>query len=333
MHGPDEVASTIRLFERAEVAFRMPALTLKIGIMDEERRTTVNLKRCIEEARDRIVFINTGFLDRTGDEIHTSMRAGPVLPKSGIAVAPWRVAYEAWNVDVGLEMGMDGKGQIGKGMWAEPDNMRGLLASKGAHPRAGATCAWVPSPTGATIHAMHYHTNNVATALAKIKATRRRTETHLRQILVPPLTNDLQSMGDAVRRELDECAQLILGYVVRWVEHGVGCSKVPDLNNVGKMEDRATLRISSQLLSNWVLHGVLTETQVRDAFARWAAVVDEQNKDDGRYRPMCVDLGQSIAFQAGLELVLRGTELPNGYTESVLHGARRREKAQLVKGA
>ena len=262
------------------------------------------------------------------------MKAGAVIPKKQISVAPWRVAYEAWNVDIGLESGIKGKGQIGKGMWAEPDNMSGLLAKKGNHPGAGATCAWVPSPTAAIIHALHYHMTNVPATLAKIKAMRRRTHDNLQQILSPPLAS-LGADGKAeidqsvVDRELDECTQAILGYVVRWIEHGIGCSKVPDLNNVGKMEDRATLRISSQLLSNWMMHGVISEEQLKNAFVKWAPVVDQQNSKDSNYRPMSPELDQSIAFQAGLELVRSGTLLPNGYTESVLHDARRREKSNL----
>ena len=325
MHGSDEVALTVELFSKVEMAFGLPALTVKIGIMDEERRTTVNLKRCIQEAKERLIFINTGFLDRTGDEIHTSMCAGPVVPKKAIAVAEWRTSYENWNVDVGMETGLVGRGQIGKGMWAEPDDMLGLLSSKGNHPRSGATCAWVPSPTAATLHAIHYHLNSVSGAQSRIQSMRRRTSSSLLSILRPPLaTKSLE--GSIVTNELDECAQLILGYVVRWVEFGVGCSKVPDLRNVGKMEDRATLRISSQLLANWLHHGVLQESDVRDAFARWAAVVDRQNSGDHSYRPMCADLDGSIAFQAGLDLCLSGISLPNGYTESILHAARRNEK-------
>lgn len=328
MHGPEEVALTVEVMARVEMAFGLPARTVKIGIMDEERRTTVNLKRCIQEARHRLIFINTGFLDRTGDEIHTSMRAGAVVPKKMIAVAEWRKAYEDWNVDVGMETELVGKGQIGKGMWAEPDDMSGLLASKGNHPRMGATCAWVPSPTAATLHAIHYHMNSVSSAQSRIRSMRRRTTASLDSILRAPIATSTLSTKD-VKNELDECAQLILGYVVRWVEFGVGCSKVPDLNNVGKMEDRATLRISSQLLSNWLHHQVITLDQLKGAFTKWASVVDGQNASDAQYRPMCADLEGSISFSAGVDLCTQGMSLPNGYTESILHAARRSEKKKL----
>ena len=328
MHGSEEVALTCELFQAVELAFGLPPMTVKIGIMDEERRTTVNLKRCIQNARERLIFINTGFLDRTGDEIHTSMCAGPVVPKKQIAVAEWRTSYENWNVDIGMETGLVGKGQIGKGMWAEPDNMSGLLSSKGNHPRSGATCAWVPSPTGATLHSIHYHLNSVTSAQLRIQSMRRRTNASLQSILRPPLATK-KPTGMVVSQELDECAQLILGYVVRWIEFGVGCSKVPDLNNVGKMEDRATLRISSQLVSNWLHHGIVSETDVHTAFSKWASVVDRQNSNDKEYRPMCADLDGSIAYQAGLDLCMKGTTLPNGYTESILHQARRDEKEKL----
>ena len=288
MHGPDEVKFVIGLFETAEKAFKIPQNTLKIGIMDEERRTTVNLKECLRHASERVVFINTGFLDRTGDEIHTSMEAGIMLPKGQIAVATWRKAYEAWNVDVGIETNLVGKGQIGKGMWAEPDNLLGLLKTKHVHPLSGAICAWVPSPTGATIHAIHYHVNNVFAIVDRISVLRERNDRNLMDILTPPLVsgsnNELSQR--TIEKEINTAVQAILGYVSRWVGQGVGCSKVPDLNNIGKMEDRATLRISSQLLANWLHHKVCSEDQIKKAFEYWATIVDEQNIKDNNYVKM-----------------------------------------------
>jgi malate synthase len=328
MHGPSEVDFTLRLFHEAEKAFSLPQFTLKIGIMDEERRTSVNLRECIRLASHRLAFTNTGFLDRTGDEIHTSMHAGPMMPTSKISSATWRVAYENWNVDVGLACGMKGIAQIGKGMWAEPDNMNGLFQSKISHPMAGANVAWVPSPTGATIHALHYHQANVFNIQERIFSCRRRSEQNLLSILTPPLAlNPIAK--DEVREVLDTSTQAILGYVVRWIEHGVGCSKVPDLHNIGKMEDRATLRISSQLLANWLLHGVLSKDELYCAFVRWATIVDKQNANDPQYRPMSSDLDKSIPFQTALKLVFEGASSPNGYTETILHSSRRREKERF----